>query len=307
MPTDATPVVYIAGCGHSGSTLLALLLDSHPDIACVGETAVKPKIRRRGDAASAQCSCGQTIGNCPYWTRVFEEARGLGQDLGPDRWSNDYRFEQPMAQRLLNRLCNAQTGRRWAMWAAGHLPMYRQRLEKIDAANVAFIRAVLRASHARVFADTSKRTPRLLHMLRVPALDMKLLHLVRDVRGYAASAKKRGMSPLDAARTWYRDQTSIADVARRHPGLPFHRIRYEELCADPAVTMRRIWAFCGVQNIDPPDVVDAASHHVLGNSMRMGGAIRIRLDETWKNRLSPEETRDVLQIAGALNTDLGFR
>ncbi len=107
MPTDATPVVYIAGCGHSGSTLLALLLDSHPDIACVGETAVKPKIRRRGDAAAAECSCGQTLANCPFWTRVFAEARDLDQDLGPDRWTNDYRFEHPVAQRLLNRLCNA--------------------------------------------------------------------------------------------------------------------------------------------------------------------------------------------------------
>ncbi len=192
------------------------------------------------------------------------------------------------------------------MWAADHLPVYRHRVEKIDAANLAFIRAVLRASNARVFADTSKRTPRLLHMLRVPDLDMKLLHLVRDVRGYAASAKKRGMSPRDAARTWYRDQTSIADVARRHPTLPFHRVRYEELCADPAAAMRRIWEFCGVTDMDPPDVVDAAFHHVLGNAMRMGGAIRIRLDESWKHRLSPEETRDVLDIAGAVNSDLGF-
>jgi hypothetical protein len=306
MPTDATPVVYIAGCGHSGSTLLALLLDSHPDIACVGETAVKPKIRRRGDTASAECSCGRTIPQCPYWTRVFEAARSLGEDLGPDRWTNDYRFEQPLAQRLLNRVCNSPSGRGFVVWAAGHLPLYQSRITRIDAANVAFIRAVLQASGARVFADTSKRTPRLIHMLRVPALDMKLLHLVRDVRGYAASAKKRGMSPLDAARTWYRDQVTIAEVAQRHPSLPFHRVRYEEICADPAGTMRRVWQFCGVSDVPVPVVVDSTAHHVLGNSMRMGGEIRIRLDESWKSRLTAEETREVMSIAGKVNQDLGF-
>ncbi len=306
MSQDTTPVVYIAGCGHSGSTLLALLLDSHPDIACVGETAVKPKIRRRGDSASAECSCGRTIPDCPYWASVFAHARVLGQDLGPDRWANDYRFEQPLAQRLLNRACGSPTGRRLVTWAADHLPVYAARVRRVDTANVAFIRAVLLASGATVFADTSKRTPRLLHMLRVPALDMKLVHLVRDVRGYAASAKKRGMSPLDAARTWRRDQLTIADVARRHPSTPFHRIRYEELCADPAVTMRKLWAFCGVQDVEAPSIVDAAAHHVLGNAMRMGGAIRIRLDESWKNRLTREETSRVLGIAGDVNTGLGF-
>ncbi|WP_239493227.1 sulfotransferase [Luteitalea sp. TBR-22] len=306
MPTDATPVVYIAGCGHSGSTLLALLLDSHPEIACVGETAVKPKIRRRGDSASATCSCGRTIGECPFWTAVFAQARVLGEDLGPERWANDYRFEQPLAQRALNRLCNTTRGRDLVRWAADHVPGYRGRVAAIDTANVAFIRAILHAQGARVFADTSKRTPRLVHMLRVPELDMKLLHLVRDVRGYAASAKKRGMSPVDAARTWYRDQTTIADVARAYPQVPFHRVRYEEMCADPVTTLRNVYAFCGVSRIDPPTAVDATAHHVLGNNMRMGGAIRVRVDDSWKTRLDAEELRQVLAIAGSLNRELGF-
>ena len=52
MPTAPIRVVYVAGSGHTGSTLLALLMDSHPEIACVGETSVKPKIRRRGDESA---------------------------------------------------------------------------------------------------------------------------------------------------------------------------------------------------------------------------------------------------------------
>lgn len=306
MSPPAIPVVYVAGSGHSGSTLLALLLDSHPEIACVGETAVKPKIRRRGDTASAQCSCGDALSRCPFWQDVFARARALGEHIDHDRWPNDYRFEQPLAQRLLNRLGASPAGRRQLAWAGRHLPVYRSRVARIGQANVVLMRAALDAQGARVFADTSKRAPRLVHLLEVPALALRILHLVRDVRGYAASAKRRGEPPLDAARTWRRDQVTVRDIADAHPSVPYLRVVYEDLCRDPAATMSQVWRFCGVADMPPPEVVDAAGHHVLGNAMRMGGAIRIRLDQSWKERLSVEELRDVLAIAGDVNRDLGL-
>jgi hypothetical protein len=306
MSIAPTPVVYVAGSGHSGSTLLALLLDAHPEIACVGETAVKPGIRWRGDTAAAACSCGATIGECPFWRHVFALVRQQGHDLGPDRWTNDYRFEHPLPRRLLNRACASAPGRHFVTWAATHLPLYRRRVAGIDGVNVAFIRAILQVAGARVFADTSKPVARLLHLQRIPGLDVKMVLLVRDVRGYAASAKRRGLSPFDAARTWKRDQVTISEMARRGDGERFHRVRYEDVCSDPGSTLRDLWRFCGVTAVDPPDVLDAASHHILGNSMRMGGEIRIRLDQSWKNRLDAGEARQVLAIAGDVNRALGY-
>jgi hypothetical protein len=306
MSVERARVVYVAGSGHTGSTLLALLLDSHPQIACVGETSVKPKIRRKGGQARQLCSCGAKVGECAFWMRVFESVRGDGYDFGAESWSNDYRFEHPVAQRLLGLACSSVTGRHVVRWAAGALPYYRDRVANIDAVNLSFIRAVLKISGAQVFADTSKRVPRLLHLLRLPDLDVKVVLLVRDVRGYAASAKRRGEPVLDAARTWHRHQVIFSDLAATLPEERLHRVRYEDLCARPGETLSALWTFCGVQPIEAPTSIVAADHHVLGNSMRMSGQIHIRLDQSWTQRLDSQEARQVLEIAGDINRKLGY-
>lgn len=309
MPPGANgnlPVVFVAGSGHSGSTLLALLLDAHPEIGCVGEASVKPKIRRRGDSAQAVCSCGRRIDACPFWTSVFAQVQAQGLPFGPTQWTNDYRFEHPLMQRLLNRACGSRSGRALLRASASWLPGYRQRIGSIDAVNVAFMRAALKVSNARVFADTTKTMSRLLHLLRIPGLDLRVVGLVRDVRGYAASAKRRGIPPVDAAGTWLKDQEMIAALVRERPALPFLRLRYEDLCASPEAVLRELWSFCGVQDVIIAQPLRATEHHVLGNSMRMAGDIRIHVDQTWRQRLDDAEAAAVLGVAGEMNRTLGY-
>jgi hypothetical protein len=237
---------------------------------------------------------------------VFTAVNHAGYEFGPNLWTNDYRFENPLAQRVLNRACSSRAGRALVRWAAGSLPGYRGRTVRTDRVNVAFMNAVLEVAGARVFADTSKHLPRLIHLLRVPELELKIVRLIRDVRAYAASAKRRGHSVSDAAHTWHRDQVALTEIARHLPEERVHSLRYEDLCRDPAATLSRLWAFCGVRDTPPPEVVDATQHHVLGNSMRMAGEIRIRLDQSWKERLDTVETECILEIAGKLNQQLGY-
>lgn len=70
----AAKIVYIAGAGHSGTTLLDLLLGNHSRISAVGELnrlSLTPATRR--------CACGELIPACPYWTRV---AANIAERLG---------------------------------------------------------------------------------------------------------------------------------------------------------------------------------------------------------------------------------
>jgi hypothetical protein len=306
MSLERPRVVYVAGSGHTGSTLLALLLDSHPEIACVGETSVKPKIRRKGGEARQLCSCGAKVGDCPFWTNVFKAVQAEGYDFGLDRWTNDYRFEHPAARRLYGRVLASARGRDFIQWAAQSLPIYRDRIAGTNDVNRAFIRAVLATSGAQVFADTSKRWSRLMHFLRMPDLDVQLVLLVRDVRGYAASAKRRGLPVFDAARTWQRDRVAFDAIASTLATERVHRLRYEDLCSNPSETLNNLWRFCGVRAMDTPTVINASQHHVLGNSMRMKADIRIRLDQSWAERLDSDETRQILEIAGDVNRKLGY-
>jgi hypothetical protein len=300
------PVVYLAGSGHTGSTLLSMLADVHPSIASVGEIAVKPKIRRRGDGATQRCSCGVVIVECPFWRDVFDRVQRQGFAFDAQTWPNDYRLENPLLHRLFTRDSSHATVRRFRRWAEEHMPVYRDRTRRIDQVNVAFVRAVLDATDATVFFDTSKGTPRLARLLAIPAFDVKVVTLVRDVRAYAASAGRRGKVLTDAATTWRKDQLAIRELTSHLPPDRRTVIRYEDLCADPADTLERLWRFCDVEPIDPPRRVLSSEHHVLGNNMRRGGQIDIKLDDRWRRELDPVDQASILRIAGSLHADFGY-
>ena len=58
-------LVAVASAGHSGSTLLDLLLGNHSDVCSAGEMN-----RLTLHAADRVCACGSTVTACDYWNRV---------------------------------------------------------------------------------------------------------------------------------------------------------------------------------------------------------------------------------------------
>jgi len=299
-------VTYVVGSSHSGSTLVALLADQHPQIASVGETAIKRRIRREGRAGEQRCSCGERLDGCPFWQAVFADVSAAGIPLSAQNWLTDYRFEHPWLDRLLTRETSWLAWRERRRWLTRRLPGLRERTARIDHANVAFVAAVLRRRDARVFLDTTKLLTRLTYLLEIPELDLRVVRLVRDVRAFAASTQRRGGSVAVATAVWMNDQAAIERVLAGWPGIRQTFLRYEDLCAAPQATLQRLWEFCGVDPIDPSATVHAREHHVLGNNMRMGDTITVRLDETWRSRLAPGDQQRILAVAGPLNERLGY-
>ncbi|HUE86408.1 MAG TPA: sulfotransferase [Vicinamibacterales bacterium] len=305
--TPATPlrVVYLAGSGHTGSTLLALFVDAHPRIVSVGETSLKRKAQWQEKTGLA-CTCGDAVQDCPFWQEVFQGVTAAGFELNMRHWSNDFRYKNPVAHKLLSR--RSANPLIWAVQrsAGAIVPGHRARVDRVRKVNVAFIRTVMRVAGANVFFDTSKRAFRLQQLLETPELDVSVVKLVRDVRGYVASAVKRGDSLRDAALTWRRDQESVAAVTRALPANRVLTVRYEDLCRDPRTWLRQIYAFCGVEAIEPPEFVVSREHHVIGNSMRLADKIQIRLNEGWRTALSMDDQSRALAIAGPLHANLGY-
>jgi hypothetical protein len=298
-------VVYLTGSGHTGSTLLALFLDAHPRIVSVGETSFKRKVQRRG-STELVCTCGAPYSACPFWQQVFRGVAEAGFELSAGKWSNDFRYKGRLAHRLLSRYSAHPVFRTVQRAAAAVLPGHGARVEQVRRVNVEFIRTVLRLADADVFFDTSKRAMRLHHLLDTPQLDVRVVKLVRDVRGYVSSAKRRGESVSEAALAWRRAQESIEHLTRTLPADRMMLLRYEDVCRDPRTWLKRTYAFCGVEAIDPPDAVVSGEHHVIGNNMRRSEQIRIRLDESWRTGLSTEEQARVLAIAGPLPARFGY-
>jgi hypothetical protein len=305
MTTECLRVGYLAGSGHTGSTLAALLMDTHPQIASVGETAFTPTAQAKGHARQV-CSCGQTYFACPFWQEVFAGVNADGHEFSPHRWTNDYRYSNPWLHRALTRYSSRPLVRWIQDVAADVLPVHRSRMRTVNRVNVSFIRAVLRAAEADVFFDSSKRPFRLRHLLAIPELDIRVVNLVRDVRGYAGSAKRRGQTVEAAATSWRRDRGVIDDITRNMAADRVFLLRYEDLCARPDTTARALYTFLDVQPMTVPDVIHPRDHHVLGNRIRLQDSLQIRLNDRWKTDLTPGEIQRVLDIAGETNQSLGY-
>ena len=142
----------------------------------------------------------------------------------------------------------------------------------------------------------------------MPALDLRVIHLVRDVRGGAASYMKHdpGCDAETAAHRWLRANIA-ADRARTYiePGR-WLRIRYDELCSDYQATVDRIAGFAGVTRAAISEDLGATEHHIVGNTMRRSPRHGIKMDESWRTRLSVGDLEAIGRVAGKWNRSFGF-
>ena len=146
-------VIYIAGLSHSGSTLLSLMLNAHPEIISVGELK---HLRKAGEGMP--CGCGAaSLEQCEFWSSVEKVLR-------------------------------KRTGKSLAeLDCFGAYGSEREGL----AENVSLFQAVSEATGKKFVVDSSKRPGRLKYLLRLPELDVYPVHLIRDARGQVLSMLRR--------------------------------------------------------------------------------------------------------------------
>ncbi|MEO8091761.1 MAG: sulfotransferase [bacterium] len=89
-PSDAEPAIFIVGVARSGTTLLRLMLDAHPDLAIPPETHFIPQViracERSDDPASAALEVITTHRRWPDFGLDAEQLRARlesHRDLGP--------------------------------------------------------------------------------------------------------------------------------------------------------------------------------------------------------------------------------
>ena len=265
MTAGAPGIVYVAGYGRSGSTLLDVVLGAHPDIAGLGEVGL---LWRQLAQPGGECACGAPLPDCPRWGPAL---RALGA-----------RFELGALE--------AQSQRQEA-WRGGGTPGHGD----YGPAMAALFADVAAREGARLLVDSSKtsyrfaRRPVALH--RAAGLGVRQLHLVRDPRAVLASCLKGQNSRLavgdDRVRTfatpialagWVASNVAALWNARRlGPGSTLV-VEYEALVSRPREALARIGAFLGVDlagvatRIEAGEAFDAG-HVVAGNRMARAGGV----------------------------------
>jgi len=289
-------LVYILSPGHSGSTLLGLLLGAHPAIATVGELKDVPR-SYRGDES---CSCGELMRKCAFWSVIARRLAESGHDLGgPGFWTH-----MSPRRTVWDALLDAQVRGR-----AGELPRRillatvsagRRHLLRTLTHNELLIRIILDVTGRDVFLDTSKNASRLHYLLDSGRFALKVIHLVRDGRAVAYSLVRKGVDPVTASAEWLSEHRQAGHLRPCVEPRNWLQIRYEDLCADPEATLARMFAFAGVA---PQPTVDFRSwdHHVIGNRMRLGATTRIELDLAWQRELKGTALQAVQNVVSEMN------
>jgi hypothetical protein len=290
-----TRVLYILSSPHSGSTLLGIVLGSHPKIVYGGELAEIPDPAWTGERT---CSCGLPGGTCEFWLDVRARCARAGVT-----YSGGPRHRLDLGWKALPR---ALLGARFAS------AEFRQHAR--DAKQL--VVAIGEASNRPIVIDTSKGGPRALAYLqgRSDTFDVLFLHLIRDGRGVVSSRKNHHIR-ANADRAWLRTAALRYSFLWVFANLQFTllfslrkdrylRVRYEDFIADPARVLERIGTFVGEDlSALATSVAAGASfppgHVVAGNRMRLSEGVRVKRESgSTSPTLPPEDRRVFRWVAG---------
>ena len=88
MSDHRSKILFIAGIGRSGSTLLSRMLAQIEGFQAMGELHHLWQTRAPLQASDELCGCGSSYAECRFWPRVIETAlgpvdRGVGRPVAP--------------------------------------------------------------------------------------------------------------------------------------------------------------------------------------------------------------------------------
>src|SRR5687768_6323887 len=131
-------VLFIAGPGRSGSTLLDLLLGQIDGFCSTGELRF---IWKRGFAENQLCGCGKPFRECEFWTEVVKDAFGGFQGV-------DYARLEELRRLAERRVANGLSPDE----AASFLTPYNEYFDAYRKIHV----AIQKASDCQFIVDSSK-------------------------------------------------------------------------------------------------------------------------------------------------------
>lgn len=304
MSEKCVTVIYIAGLGRSGSTLLAELLSLRSGVLSVGEL---PKIWHHGWRDNWCSADGYQFSTSPVWRRVLQRLRIL-----------DPGFEEEDAFKLSDRML---THRNWRpFWL--FFGLYDARSHVYQMQFDLLYRALSDVTRSSVIVDSGKLPYHAALMVRSKAVKLKVVHLVRDPRAVAyskqrmktnlnlSSDQKRTMRRENALRVslrWIWHNFLVRMVCLRCEDTVL--VRYEDLVQDPNKVLERILGSSGLEfyGVSGPKDARANSIAFTGNSSRFGtNSHRIKPDFEWTLKLPLSQLALISLLTLPLRFWLGY-
>jgi hypothetical protein len=271
------------------------MLGEFPHFFSTGEMRF---IWQRGLVENQLCGCGTPFRECPFWKAVGDEAFGGWDEIDAD--------EIAALERAVDRHRYIPFLVAPRLW-----PGYGRRLARYTDVLARLYGGVAHVTQGAYIVDSTKDPPFAFLLRRVPGVELRVVHLVRDSRGVAFSWTKRVRKPEETGTTTYMNTYHPVEMGFRwmaynlsfhvleRLGIPRLLTRYEGLVTSPQAEIERI-----ARHLDEElgeehfsflnrGGLDLGVHHtVSGNPMRFEqGKIPLHLDEEWRTRLNPVHKR----------------
>jgi hypothetical protein len=276
MRDTPVPVLYIAGISHTGSTIVGRTLGEQKGAWYAGELR---QIWERGILENRTCTCGAAFGDCRFWRAVVE------------------RLPFPAAEKAeeLSRLQRRLVRR--SAWRLSMLRSVREpERQTFTDATEALYRAIVDVTGAARIVDSSKSPAYAALLNRMPGIDLRIVHLVRDPRATAYSSMRRrgfGFGGALAHSIWWMRWNAAVDRLSRS-GIPCVRVRYEDFVRDSAESLEQITSALDLRPASPLPVegrfVRLSNRHLFSanRSREETGLVEIRDDAEWRLKLEPK-------------------
>ena len=326
LPKPEAQLVYICGSGHSGSTLLDMLLGGHSEIAGLGE-AHRLHYHWRDAREADVCTCGCNVRKCPFWLAVENELRKIpeyaacglsGLTLAHKRIAHlrneqgefipqDPHSTKPRIRSRLNEGVMVIGSKPLRKLVARFSNEVRHHL-RIAEDSILLYDAVRKAHGKPVIVDSTKNAGRLKGLYLSRNCRMSFIRVIRDGRAVCWSRMRRvGTSIENSIKIWKDEHLKLKSVLLTIPEQSIYSVHYEDLASKPEETLEKVCSFLKLEY--RPEMLNFRDdrHNLGGNPMRFRSSEQqIRLDERWREEM-PSDALEVFNKTGArLNRKLGY-
>jgi hypothetical protein len=282
-------VLYIAGAQRSGTTILGNMLGNAAGVVQGGELSLFwAMVAHKG-----RCGCGALPEDCPLWGPISQRVTRRVK-LSPRAMAFELQRRYlarlvPVSLLLPRYIHRFLVPRRLRLAAAIGTDPLQQLYSDIK-----------QAARAEVIVDTSKSPAYAFLLHQRPAIELYILHLVREPRANVFSSMHdvhtrrrvpgwRG-NPITRSAVWALWNMTIERLWGRRTDR-YMRVLYEDFVADPAATMTRVLEFAelttSANSVVRGHLVDMRnSHAIYGNPRQVReGTTVIREDRAWETKM----------------------
>lgn len=265
-------VIYVMGAGHSGSTLLDIILGNHPEIQSCGELKYNNFLNKYQE--NCLCTCGQKSQTCQFCNQVIDTWKyrtGIKNIKSYQRLQKKY--EDTKIPFNLN-------------WSKS------EDFNQYLFYTLEFLKSLSSSSGKNIIVDSSKNPTRAFYLSLIPEIELILIHLIRDGRGVSYSIMKKNPDEKKRIKGWFLTNLQSELVSHRINAKKI-RVRYEDLISTPDIVLSKIGRMLNLNFSDISDKlingsgIPVKGHILAGNRMRFSSDnVVLKQSFEWKEHLS---------------------